>query len=247
MTADTSCADLFSKLCGCSGFRVQDNKSSLFIFMDLTSRLNIGRVAVLILFGWAGICSALMPWHLLPDVFDHAFISKPELSRRPSKRALAFGKSIVDHRCQIAFEGLYLERLMISLHLAGDYAEISGACPARTTCPLVCVANATDCPTICNDGLLLCNDGICSESCDDGIETPCECDGLPVACAKVVDFYDVCFERFQSFYDTDSECLEAASDEIPLFFFTEPPFIFCYVWISAVTVLVYLWCLTPNP
>lgn len=107
------------------------------------------------------------------------------------------------------------------------------------------MANATDGPTACDDGLLLCNDGVCSESCEDWIETPCECDGLPVACAKVIDSYNVlCFKRFQEFYDTYAECLEAISEEIPLLsFLTKPAFIFCYVWISAVTALVFLWYL----
>lgn len=144
---------------------------------------------------------------------------------------------------QRVFDGFCQARPLLSLHLAGDYAEIPGECPAMTTCPLVCVANATECSTVCEEGLSLCNDGVCSESCDDEIETPCECDDLPVACAKVVDFFDVCFERFQEFYDNNTECLDAASDEIPLFSFTEPAFVFCYVWISAVTVLVYSWCL----
>ena len=107
----------------------------------------------------------------------------------------------------------------------------------------MCVANVTDCPTACEDGLSLCNDGVCSESCEDWIETPCECDGLLVACAKIIDSYDVCFERFQELYDANAECLEAASYEIPLLSFTEPAFVFCYVWISAVTALVFLWCL----
>ncbi|KAI2493673.1 hypothetical protein MHU86_20852 [Fragilaria crotonensis] len=189
--------------------------------MIISPRVHLQRVAILLLVGFVSFGSALtqMPWKLLVDGVDHALISKskPKLSRHPSRfhRALAFG----------------------------DYAEVPGACPATTTCPLVCVANVTDCPTSCDDGLSLCNDGVCSESCEDDIETPCECDGLLVACAKVIDSYDVCLETFQGFYDANAECLEAASEEIPLFTFTEPAFVFCYVWISAVTVLVFLWCL----
>jgi hypothetical protein len=101
----------------------------------------------------------------------------------------------------------------------------------------------TSCPTQCGDGLSLCNDGVCSESCDTEIETPCPCEGLPVACAKVIDLYDTCLDMFQEFYDANAECLDNASSEIPLFSFTEPAFIVCYVWISVVTVLVFVWCL----
>ena len=126
---------------------------------------------------------------------------------------------------------------------SGDYAEIPATCPATTTCPLVCVANATSCPTVCGNGLSLCNDGVCSESCDSAIETPCPCEGLPIACRKVIDLYDACFDMFQGFYDANTECVDNALSEVPLFSFTEPAFIFCYVWISVVTVVVFLWCL----
>jgi hypothetical protein len=50
------------------------------------------RVVILLVLGCIGVDSALMPWRLVADVVDYALISKPELSRRPAKRALAFGK-----------------------------------------------------------------------------------------------------------------------------------------------------------
>ncbi|KAL7580178.1 hypothetical protein ACA910_012929 [Epithemia clementina (nom. ined.)] len=128
----------------------------------------------------------------------------------------------------------------------GDYAEYPGSCPFKTSCPAICVANETDCPTSCSVGLQLCETGICLEDCDavtEVVENPCTCEALPLACAKVVDTWDGCFAEFQQFYDDNTECLEAEEESIPLVNFkTNPWCVACYVWITAVSVLVTTWC-----
>jgi hypothetical protein len=212
--------------------------------MSDSFRLALWKTGILFLVGLVGIASA-SPWSAIGDAVDFLSLSKPELSRRPAHRALEFGKSSFSKKKNGLNTTTHLTTVscVICHSLTGDFAETPDTCPARTTCPLVCVVDATECPTACGSGLVLCNDGVCSESCDDEIETPCVCDDLPVACAKVIDLYDACFESFQGFYDADAACQEAQDEEIPLLsFITEPAFIFCYAWISGVTVAVVLWC-----
>jgi hypothetical protein len=120
-----------------------------------------------------------------------------------------------------------------------------------TTCPVVCVADVADCPTSCQDNskrinVTLCVSGSCEEICAEynyrEDANPCTCESLPIACPKVVDYYDDCFAEFQSFYDDNSLCLEAMSESLQMVSFTGPYFVFCYVWICSATVLVVGWC-----
>jgi hypothetical protein len=120
-----------------------------------------------------------------------------------------------------------------------------------TTCPVVCVADVADCPTSCqansnNANTTLCISGSCEEVCSEynyrEDANPCTCEALPIACPKVVDYYDDCFAEFQAFYDSNSQCLESMSESVRLVSFTGPYFVFCYVWICGVTVLVVGWC-----
>lgn len=105
-----------------------------------------------------------------------------------------------------------------------------------------------DCPTQCEDGEELCNDGSCKAACLGYEETLCgedaeRCNGMPVTCKREIDFYDSCKETYASFYDAEEACIEAQNEEIPLLSFTGPVFLLCYFWISAVSVLTFLWCL----
>jgi hypothetical protein len=93
----------------------------------------------------------------------------------------------------------YLISRWLCLALVGDYSEVPGECPARTTCPIVCVANASDCPTTCEEGLVLCASGNCEETCHESEQSPCACEAHPVTCPRVVDLYDACLERFRSY------------------------------------------------
>ena len=61
-------------------------------------------------------------------------------------------------------------------------------------------------------------------------------------CAKQVDLYPDCSTRFQVYYDSNDECLEAQEDSIPQVSFSGPYFIACYAIISGVTVLMLGWC-----
>jgi hypothetical protein len=67
------------------------------------------------------------------------------------------------------------------------------------------------------------------------------CDAHPVTCAKVVDLFDACLERFQDFYDSYAACLEAEVEEISLLSFTGPYFLVCYLFISITTALTIAW------
>ena len=114
-----------------------------------------------------------------------------------------------------------------------------------TSCPAVCVANETDCPTACGPGVELCETGICMEDCSsetNAVENPCGCDARPLACAKVIDVFEICFERFGDYYDANNECVEAQEDAIPLVDFSGAYFIACYSILSIVSGLVVLWC-----
>jgi hypothetical protein len=121
-----------------------------------------------------------------------------------------------------------------------------------TTCPVVCVARADDCPTACDDsesgwnissGISRCVTGSCETDCsqyDEVMDNPCTCPLFPIACPRVVDYYDDCFEKFQLFYD-GNVCPEEESGPTPqvstAVFYT----VFC-TWMSAVTLLIVCWC-----
>jgi hypothetical protein len=130
----------------------------------------------------------------------------------------------------------------------GDYADHSFQCPALTTCQRVCVANVTDCPPemTCNGTATLCPDGSCSTAglCGEDTGTsPCEHACAPVACAKVIDYYDTCLSKYGTYYDNETACAEeeqAATTN--LYTFTEPQFVGLYCYFSAVTAAVVLWC-----
>jgi cation-transporting ATPase 13A3/4/5 len=128
----------------------------------------------------------------------------------------------------------------------GDHADFTFQCPALTTCPLVCVANATLCPEslLCDDGQELCTDGTCSplgEPCDGDLESPCEHACAPIACRRdIVNYYASCSEDYQVYYDAVAECVE--EEEARMYTFREPGFGFCYAWISVVTTLMLAWC-----
>jgi Cation transporter/ATPase, N-terminus len=115
-----------------------------------------------------------------------------------------------------------------------------------TTCPAICVADVADCPTRCTGNTTLCVSGSCEETC--GLynyheeANPCACEALPIACPKVVDYFDECTAPFQSFYDAYGACLESQSEATPLVSFTGPYFVLCYVWILSVSALVMAWC-----
>lgn len=128
----------------------------------------------------------------------------------------------------------------------GDYADHSFQCPALTTCQRVCVANVTDCPVemTCNGTMNLCPDGSCSsEPCDPTLSTPCAYGCASVACAKVMDYYDSCLDKYGGYYDNETACGEAEEEAVTnLYTFTEPVFVGLYCFFGVVTFLVVAWC-----
>jgi Cation transporter/ATPase, N-terminus len=132
----------------------------------------------------------------------------------------------------------------------GDFAEVPDECPATTTCQVACVADRSECPTVCEAGLTLCLTGNCLPDCtvhDANIEaerweTPCGCDTLPVACPKVIDLLDNCATRFGNYYDVSAACIEAQEEAEAKLSYTGPWFIFVYVDFIVTTVLAIAWC-----
>jgi hypothetical protein len=136
----------------------------------------------------------------------------------------------------------------------GDYADPSFDCPARTTCPVVCVATPDDCPDelACNtDEPELCADGACAPSgqCRNDVSQtnhPCaSCPSLPVACAKVVQTYDSCLTDYAPYYEAARTCADDAadgfnaSDDERGF---RPAARFALVWATLVTAATLAWC-----
>jgi hypothetical protein len=124
----------------------------------------------------------------------------------------------------------------------GDFVDPTYDCPALTTCVQVCVADVNDCPPemLCNSTETLCADGSCATECDPSLETPCAYDCAPVACHKVVDYYDACFDKYAAEYAFESQCGEEES-AAHVFQWNEAVFVFLYCWIAFVTVLILAW------
>jgi hypothetical protein len=133
----------------------------------------------------------------------------------------------------------------------GDYHEIPQTCPFMTTCPVVCVAKVKDCPTACADNTSgwsassvtsLCVTGSCEMDCsqyDADMDNPCPCPLFPIACPKVVEYYDECFAMFQPFYD-GNVCPEEEEYSIPQVS-TSAFFTAFYTWIAGLTALMVCW------
>jgi hypothetical protein len=129
----------------------------------------------------------------------------------------------------------------------GDTVDPTFECPALTSCKQVCVPTIADCPIemLCsgNETETICPDGSCSESCEGHGESPCAYKCAPVACAKVDIDHDSCLELYGPIYDFEAECgEEEIAEEIHLWSFTEPGFVFFYSWICGVTVILLAWC-----
>jgi hypothetical protein len=98
---------------------------------------------------------------------------------------------------------------------------------------------------VCDDGFTLCASGHCADDCAvfDTYENPCGCEGLPVACPKVIDLFSVCFVRFEDpYYNDNAACLEAQEESIVLLSWTGPWFLACYIIFGVVTGLFVGWC-----
>jgi len=120
-------------------------------------------------------------------------------------------------------------------------------CPAKTTCPVVCVAEGSTCPASlqCPAGKVLCDDGSCDSDCTaandafDKEESPCpEC--TPVICPRIVNFYDQCKNDYQVYYDQTAECEE--NMYYKKYNLLEGAFVVVYVFVTVITSAMFLWC-----
>jgi hypothetical protein len=146
--------------------------------------------------------------------------------------------------------GIFVLTSLLFVH-KGDFWEVPESCPALTTCPTICAATLEDCPTTCQDSphwsnaTRLCATGTCENDCshyDHVLDNPCTCSTLPIACPKVVDYYDQCLVAYKAFYDKTTECSVSESQSTPHVSLTGPYFLACYLWISAVTLSAVGWC-----
>jgi len=151
----------------------------------------------------------------------------------------------------------YYRRIVIlSLLICGavfgeqNYADLSFQCPLRTTCPVACVADAKSCPNSlsCGNGLKLCADGSCiatDATCNPSLVSPCSalCSSTPFTCAKTIDYYGSCFDKYDSFYNLTTQCVkQETTEKKQLLTFNEPGFKFCYWWFPIVITISLLWC-----
>ena len=138
----------------------------------------------------------------------------------------------------------------------GDFVDPTFNCPATTTCPLICVNSADDCPSDANCAQAnpdsdhefeLCQDGTCAdislnESCDPNLESPCECAELTFTCAKQVDFYDSCHGRWHDYYVANNECIQSQQENLYELQFRPVTSKLLYIPIIFVTAFMFIWC-----
>lgn len=183
--------------------------------------------------------------------FWHALDGIPFLFHRPNKRKLS-KKQVLDQA--LANDTQEEDQMHRSL-VFGDYADHSFTCPLTTTCPNVCVAKASDCPVdatcasassspdhefeLCADGT--CADKTLGEACAAGLESPCGCSKFSVACAKQVDIWDSCHDKFQEYYDVHHQCLQDEAEALPPPSMTAAPMLFSLCMV-CITLLMFLWC-----
>lgn len=108
---------------------------------------------------------------------------------------------------------------------------------------MICVYYESYCPTKCPKGYQLCLDGSCSiEACSPDLYSSCLCYALYFACPRVIDYLDAYEGRFEQEYDNNTLCLEEQEFLTPKVSFVSFWFMFCYSWISVVTVLFVGYC-----
>lgn len=129
----------------------------------------------------------------------------------------------------------------------GDFVDPTFECPAKTTCPIVCVATGTTCPSSlsCPNNTNLCNDGTCENDCTaanaafDPTSSPCpSC--MPIICPKVINYFDTCKRDYHVYYNLTSQCKR--EEKLVEYTLVEPPFILAYVLFTLISSAMFLWC-----
>jgi len=129
----------------------------------------------------------------------------------------------------------------------GDYVDPTFECPAKTTCPIVCVASGTTCPSSlsCPAGTSLCKDGTCEADCTtadasfDPTSSPCPtC--MPVICPKIINYFDQCKTDYHVYYNLTSQCKE--NEILQEYTLLEAPFVLVYVLVTLISAAMFIWC-----
>lgn len=145
-----------------------------------------------------------------------------------------------------AYICLFLSQLIVVADI-GDYVDPTFDCPAKTTCPIVCVATGVSCPSslTCSTGTSLCLDGTCEANCTaadaafDPTLSPCpSC--TPIICPKIVNYFDRCHYDYDAYYNISAEC--DAKETLNEYTLLETPFVIVYVFVTIITCAMFLWC-----
>lgn len=132
-----------------------------------------------------------------------------------------------------------------------DYVDPTFHCPAKTTCPVVCVAHRSQCPPSlqCQNDTTLCLDGYCHSNCTvidsyfDASTTLCNDACAPVMCPRTIQDYDTCFALYGSYYNQTKLCQEqSVVKNSTQFSLREPPFVAVYVIVTLFSFLMFIWC-----
>jgi len=147
----------------------------------------------------------------------------------------------------LAYLFLWIQAQVIVFADIGDYVDPTFDCPAKTTCPVVCVPTGTLCPSslTCPTGTFLCQDGTCEANCTtadaafDPASSSCpSC--TPVICPKITNYFDQCHADYDLYYNSTAEC--DAKETLKEYTLLETPFVIVFVFVTVITSALFLWC-----
>ena len=125
------------------------------------------------------------------------------------------------------------------------YVDPSFTCPVLITCPQICVAANTSCPTHCDADLdqVLCADGTCQTSCPASATAlnPCTLPCAPKACPSIVQYSWACDQQYGAIYDAEQVCQEQQEALFREPKYNELPFLILAAWFVLVTICVWIW------
>jgi hypothetical protein len=105
------------------------------------------------------------------------------------------------------------DHIHLSTHDFNNYVDTTFTCPVLISCPQVCVASNTSCPTRCDPNLdqVLCLDGSCQTTCPTDLVNPCAelAPCASKACPQKVQFQWACQTQYGSYYELEQQCRES--------------------------------------
>ena len=135
--------------------------------------------------------------------------------------------------------------LTTSAEQFNTYVDPSFSCPVLITCPQICVAANTSCPTHCDADLdeVLCADGTCQTSCPDNAASlnPCTLPCAPRACPSIVQYSWACDQQYGALYDAEQVCQEQQEALFREPNYSELPFLILAAVFVLVTTSVWIW------